>query len=215
MVLPEGVWLADGKNFGMTATTRVTRGTPKQLSDLRAGELVNVTSERLQDGSLQAKEVNQLGAQDAAGAQQRQGGSAAQGQGGTGNQRRTAPADGSTPQGQNPTGQQRGGQGGTGGQAAPASGSSAAAQGGAPGGGRAGQPAERTLADGSVVVMGTIESVEPGAVTVTAGGTQVRIALSAGTTVMQRETAAAIDLVPGVSVTALLSDGDAVTVNLQ
>lgn len=233
MVLPEGVWLADGKNFGMTAATRVTRGTPKQLSDLRAGEFVNVTSERLADGSLQAKEVNQLSAQEAPGGQQRQGGQgtqnpqgqptqggqAAQGQGGSGNQRRTAPADGSTQQGQNPTSQQRGGQGasqgGAGGQAPAPSAAAAPAQGGAPGGGRGGQQAERTLADGSVVVIGTLESVEAGAVIVTAGGTQVRIAVSATTTVVQRATAAAADLVPGVSITALLSDGDAVTVNLQ
>jgi len=216
MVLAEGVWLTDGKNFGVTPATRVTRGAAKQLSDLRSGEAVNITAERLADGTLQAKEVNLIRAQQGDG-QPRQGGpgqqaqgQAGQGQPAQGGANTQRPQGQGGAQGQNQAGGQRGG------QAQNPSGSTNPAPGGQQGtGGRGQQQAERTLPDGSVVVMGALEAVDAAAVTVSAGGTQVRMAVTGATVVMQREPAALTDLVAGVNVTALLSDGDAVMVNLQ
>jgi hypothetical protein len=211
MVLAEGVWLTDGKNFGVTPATRVTRGVQKQLSDLRAGESVNITAERLADGTLQAKEVNLLRAQQGEG-QPRQGGQGAQGSGqGQGGQQGQAGPQGQGQGGQRPQGSGQGqSQGGQQGQPN--------AQGQNPGGqsaGARGPQVERTLPDGSVVVMGTVGAVETTSLTVTAGGTSVQVALPSTTVVMQREPASLTDLAAGVTINALLSDGDAVMVNLQ
>lgn len=204
MVMPEGVWLTSGANFGLTPQTQVTRGVSQDPADLREGDLVSVFALRSPDGTLQASEVNLLPARPAAG----QEGQARPGQGAAGPRGGQGPGAAGRQGGQGPGAPQATGSGNQG--------RPPAASGNAPAAGpRGGFMGERTLKDGTVAVTGTVQRLEGGRLTVAAGDQTTQVAVSPDTVVQRREPGSVDDLKPGVHISALLVDGDALMVNLR